>query len=84
MPIARPFGGAPPEEGPTARSGSTRTWSPRSPAPRRENFGLQRLVNRNPGIVKTVLINGKLAVDDEQLVPEFGREMGYGRFIPAR
>ncbi len=49
-----------------------------------ENFGLQRLVNRNPGIVKTVLINGKLAVDDEQLVPEFGREMGYGRFIPAR
>ncbi|ERP95887.1 N-acyl-D-glutamate deacylase [Marinobacter sp. ES-1] len=49
-----------------------------------ENFGLQRLVNRNPGIVKTVLINGKLALDDEQLVPEFGREMGYGRFIPAR
>ncbi|WP_199458077.1 MULTISPECIES: hypothetical protein [unclassified Marinobacter] len=45
---------------------------------------MQRLVNRNPGIVKTVLINGKLAVDDEQLVPEFGREMGYGRFIPAR
>ncbi|MET4025953.1 N-acyl-D-aspartate/D-glutamate deacylase [Marinobacter sp. MBR-99] len=48
-----------------------------------ENFDLQRLVNRNPGIVKTVLINGKLAVDDEQLVPELGREMGYGRFIPA-
>lgn len=49
-----------------------------------ENFGLQRLVNRNSGIVKTVLINGKLALDDEQLVPEFGRKMGYGRFIPAR
>ena len=49
-----------------------------------ENFGLRRLVNRNTGIVKTVLINGKLALDDEQLVPEFGREMGYGRFIPAR
>ncbi|WBU40326.1 MULTISPECIES: N-acyl-D-amino-acid deacylase family protein [Marinobacter] len=49
-----------------------------------ENFDLQRLVNRNPGIVKTVLINGKLAVDDEQLAPALGREMGYGRFIPAR
>ncbi|MBK1887803.1 N-acyl-D-amino-acid deacylase family protein [Marinobacter sp. DY40_1A1] len=49
-----------------------------------ENFDLQRLVNRNPGIVKTVMINGKLAVDDEQFLPEFGREMGYGTFIPAR
>ncbi|MHA7854946.1 N-acyl-D-amino-acid deacylase family protein [Marinobacter shengliensis] len=48
-----------------------------------ENFDLQRLVNRNPGIVKTVLINGKLAVHDEQLAPALGREMGYGRFIPA-
>ncbi|GGC59134.1 N-acyl-D-amino-acid deacylase family protein [Marinobacter halophilus] len=49
-----------------------------------ENFDLQRLVNRNPGIVKTVLINGKLAVDDEQLSPALGQEMGYGAFIPAR
>ena len=49
-----------------------------------ENFDLQRLVNRNPGIVKTVLINGRLAVDDEQFSPSFGREMGYGQFIPAR
>jgi len=48
-----------------------------------ENFDLQRLVNRNPGIVKTVLINGKLAVDDEQLSPALGKEMGYGAFIPA-
>jgi len=49
-----------------------------------ENFDLQRLVNRNPGIVKTVLINGRLAVDNEQFMPSFGREMGYGQFIPAR
>ncbi|WP_309044441.1 N-acyl-D-amino-acid deacylase family protein [Marinobacter sediminicola] len=49
-----------------------------------ENFDLQRLVNRNPGIVKTVMINGKLAVDKEQFLPEFGRESGYGSFIPAR
>jgi len=48
-----------------------------------ENFDLQRLVNRNPGIVKTVLINGKLAVDEEEFSPEFGRDMGFGAFIPA-
>ena len=48
-----------------------------------ENFGLQRLVNRNPGIVETVLINGKLAVDDGEVVPQLGKNMGYGAFIPA-
>jgi len=48
-----------------------------------ENFGLQRLVNRNPGIVETVLINGKLAVEDGEVVPELGKNMGYGAFIPA-
>ncbi|MAA70925.1 MAG: N-acyl-D-glutamate amidohydrolase, partial [Bermanella sp.] len=48
-----------------------------------ENFGLQRLVNRNPGIVETVLINGKLAVDDGDVVPQLGKNMGYGAFIPA-
>ncbi|QSP95316.1 amidohydrolase family protein [Marinobacter salinisoli] len=49
-----------------------------------ENFGLQRLVNRNPGIVKYVLVNGRLAVDNEQLVPELGQTAGFGSFIPAR
>jgi N-acyl-D-aspartate/D-glutamate deacylase len=48
-----------------------------------ENFGLQRLVNRNPGIVETVLINGKLAVEDGDVVPDLGKNMGYGAFIPA-
>ncbi|MAO14767.1 N-acyl-D-amino-acid deacylase family protein [Marinobacter sp.] len=48
-----------------------------------ENFDLQRLVNRNPGIVKTVIINGKLAVDEEEILPALGRDMGFGRFIPA-
>lgn len=48
-----------------------------------ENFDLQRLVNRNPGIVKTVLINGKLAVDEEEILPALGRDMGFGKFIPA-
>lgn len=49
-----------------------------------ENFGLQRLVNRNPGIVQHVFINGRPAIDDEQRVPALGRETGYGRFLPAR
>jgi N-acyl-D-aspartate/D-glutamate deacylase len=49
-----------------------------------ENFGLQRLVNRNPGVVKHVLINGKIAVENEGVRPELGKEMGYGQFLPAR
>jgi len=49
-----------------------------------ENFGLQRLVNRNPGLVKHVLINGKMAVENEELVPELGKEMGYGTFLAAQ
>lgn len=48
-----------------------------------ENFGLKRLVNRNPGIVKHVLINGRMAVDNEVLTPELGKEMGFGTFLPA-
>ncbi len=48
-----------------------------------ENFGLQRLVNRNPGLVKHVLINGKMALENEEVVPELGKEMGYGTFLAA-
>lgn len=49
-----------------------------------ENFGLQRLVNRNPGLVKHVLINGKPAIDNEQRVAALGQETDYGAFLPAR
>ncbi|MEP5981315.1 MAG: N-acyl-D-glutamate amidohydrolase, partial [Marinobacter alexandrii] len=35
-----------------------------------ENFGLDRMVNRVPGCVKHVLINGRPAVTDEKLQPE--------------
>ncbi len=49
-----------------------------------ENFDLQRLVNRNPGLVEHVFINGKIAVDNEQVVDALGHEQGYGRFLPAR
>ena len=49
-----------------------------------ENFGLQRLVNRNPGIVEHVFINGKPAVRDGELQPELGQKMGFGCFIAAK
>jgi N-acyl-D-aspartate/D-glutamate deacylase len=49
-----------------------------------ENFGLKRLVNRNPGLVKHVIINGKMAVDNEEFVPELGKETGFGTFLAAR
>ena len=48
-----------------------------------ENFGLQRMVNRNPGIVEAVWINGKLAMENDRVMPALGREAGFGRFLPA-
>ncbi|AQS39615.1 N-acyl-D-aspartate/D-glutamate deacylase [Shewanella psychrophila] len=48
-----------------------------------ENFDLQRLVNRNPGLVEQVFINGKLAFENDEIVPALGKEMGYGTYIPA-
>lgn len=48
-----------------------------------ENFGLQRLVNRNPGIVEYVLINGKIAVSHGEVISELGSSMGFGQFIAA-
>ena len=48
-----------------------------------ENFDLKRLVNRNPGIVKHVLINGKLAVHNETVVDSLGKEKGFGQYIRA-
>jgi len=49
-----------------------------------ENFDLQRLVNRNPGIVEHVIINGRFAVEDEVVCPDLGREKGYGQFLTAQ
>lgn len=48
-----------------------------------ENFDLPRLVNRNPGLVKHVFINGKTAYVNDEIVPLLGREMGYGQFLGA-
>ncbi|MBB5212872.1 N-acyl-D-amino-acid deacylase family protein [Microbulbifer hydrolyticus] len=48
-----------------------------------ENFGLQRLVNRNPGVIRHVLINGQFAVRDEAIQPELGKQVGFGQFLAA-
>lgn len=50
-----------------------------------ENFGgLQRLVNRNPGVVEQVFIQGRAAVVDGEVVPALGQERGFGTFLAAR
>ena len=49
-----------------------------------QNFdGLQRMVNRNPGVVPWVIINGRIAVNNEVVVPELGAERGFGQFLAA-
>jgi N-acyl-D-aspartate/D-glutamate deacylase len=48
-----------------------------------ENFGLQRLVNRNPGIVEHVLINGSFAIDNEEVNNELGNVQKFGTFLAA-
>lgn len=49
-----------------------------------ENFGgLQRLVNRNPGVVRHVFINGREAVSDGEVTPALGRDRDLGRFLPV-
>lgn len=48
-----------------------------------ENFGLERMVNRVPGCVKHVLINGRPAVTDGNLEPDLGKRTGFGCFLPA-
>ncbi|AOY87368.1 N-acyl-D-glutamate amidohydrolase [Marinobacter salinus] len=48
-----------------------------------EGFGLDRMVNRVPGCVKHVLINGRAAMTNEQVEPGLGKESGFGRFLRA-
>lgn len=42
-----------------------------------------RLVNRNDGIVKSVLINGKVAVSDDTYDKDLGKTQGFGSFLNA-
>lgn len=46
-------------------------------------FDLERLVNRNPGLVPHVIINGKIAARDGELDQAVGSDQGYGRFLEA-
>jgi N-acyl-D-aspartate/D-glutamate deacylase len=49
-----------------------------------ENFGgFRRLVRRNDRAVSAVLVNGRLAVEDGRVLPEVGRERGFGRVLTA-
>ena len=49
-----------------------------------QNFGIECMVNRVPGCVAQVIINGKLAVEDQHVVAALGQERGFGTFLPAR
>ncbi|MFY1054744.1 amidohydrolase family protein [Ectopseudomonas khazarica] len=49
-----------------------------------QGFGIPRMVCRNPGCVSHVLINGRLAVDDERIATKLGHARGYGQFLAAR
>jgi N-acyl-D-aspartate/D-glutamate deacylase len=49
-----------------------------------ENFGgLVRLVRRNASAVRGVWVNGRRAVENGELLPEVGRERGFGRVLRA-
>jgi N-acyl-D-aspartate/D-glutamate deacylase len=49
-----------------------------------EGFGgLVRMVNRSDGAVDAVLVNGRVAFQGGVFDPAFGRETGYGQFLPA-
>lgn len=45
--------------------------------------GLERLVNRNEGVVKAVIIGGKIACENDKFSPEFGSEP-YGEFLKGK
>jgi N-acyl-D-aspartate/D-glutamate deacylase len=45
--------------------------------------GLVRMVNRSDGVVKSVLIRGKVAFEGGAVAPELGKVGGFGQFLPA-
>jgi N-acyl-D-aspartate/D-glutamate deacylase len=50
-----------------------------------ENFGgFVRLVSQNGGAVRSVLVNGKVAVDAGAVRPELGKAHGFGRVLRVR
>jgi N-acyl-D-aspartate/D-glutamate deacylase len=45
--------------------------------------GLVRMVNRSDGVVEAVLVNGRVAFRGGAFDPAFGKETGFGQFLPA-
>jgi N-acyl-D-aspartate/D-glutamate deacylase len=45
--------------------------------------GLVRMVNRSDGVVRSVLVNGRIAFRDGAFDAELGRARGFGQFLPA-
>lgn len=49
-----------------------------------ENFDLQRLVNRNSHLVDTVIINGNIAFENDEINPDLGVVNQFGQYLPAK
>jgi N-acyl-D-aspartate/D-glutamate deacylase len=45
--------------------------------------GLMRMVNRSDGVVREVLVNGRVAFHEGAVDPALGRDLGFGAFLPA-
>lgn len=52
-------------------------------APMAGTNGFQRLVRRNENAVRFVVVNGRLAAERGAVLPEVGRERGFGRLLRA-
>ncbi|MCU8091917.1 amidohydrolase family protein [Shewanella sp. SM20] len=49
-----------------------------------ENFDLQRLVNRNSHLVDTVIINGNIAFENDEINHDLGVVNAFGQYLPAK
>lgn len=50
----------------------------------RDVFSHRQRVNRSDGVVPLVMINGKIAWEDNAFTPEFGKAQGFGRCLRAK
>ena len=48
-----------------------------------EGLGLSRMVNRSDGAVRAVLVTGRIAFEDGAVDARFGKQGGFGQFLPA-
>lgn len=52
-------------------------------APIDEFGGIERMVNRNPGLIEQVIINGHIAFENDEFDENLGKTKGFGQFLPA-